>query len=337
MILDGHRGVVGRDHLRGENPPEHRLRDRLQESGAGGHPVTQRRAGEFDAVSLEDPFLAVERQVVGELAGDDVGQEPRPRQPLLNRLGEPRCDHDVRGAAGAGIFRSDVRQHDQARGDVFELLADLLAEEPALAAAFGTGAVFGSDVMDDPLAGQARRQRLATVATRLGLRLSRCPWWKRGRHRLGLGPGQDVARKKQELIGIDRLAFLAVSLPQELFDLMLKLGDEVALLPQGLRLLADLAVGGVEVVGECGVAGRHTLITVTRESVLAKSVEIFRRRPGRIAAVSAWPSGRCRRAPRPARRRSTRRDRKPARASGTSLFPASSSRSHSRRDPSTGS
>jgi hypothetical protein len=56
-------------------------------------------------------------------------------------------------------------------------------------------------------------------------------------------------------------------LPQKLFELMLKFGDEVALLPQGLRLLADLAVGGVEVVGECGVAGRPTLITVTREIV----------------------------------------------------------------------
>ena len=76
-------------------------------------------------------------------------------------------------------------------------------------------------------------------------------------------------REEQELIGVNRLALPPVALPEELFELMLKPGDEVTLLPQGLRLLADLAVGGVEVVGECGVAGRHTLITVTREIVSA--------------------------------------------------------------------
>lgn len=74
-------------------------------------------------------------------------------------------------------------------------------------------------------------------------------------------------REEQQLIGVDRLALLTITLPQELFELVLKLGDEVTLLPQGLRLLADLAVGGAEVVGECEVAGRHTLITVTREIV----------------------------------------------------------------------
>ena len=61
------------------------------------------------------------------------------------------------------------------------------------------------------------------------------------------------------MIGVDLLALLAVPLPEELFELVLEPGDEVTLLPQGLRLFADLAVGGVEVVGECGVAGRHTL------------------------------------------------------------------------------
>jgi hypothetical protein len=65
-------------------------------------------------------------------------------------------------------------------------------------------------------------------------------------------------REEQELIGVDLLALLAVPLPEELLELVLEPGDEPALLPQRLRLLADLAVGRVEVVGECGVAGRHT-------------------------------------------------------------------------------
>ena len=97
-----------------------------------------------DAVPPEDRFLTVERQVVGELAGDDVGQEPRPRQPLLDRLGEPRGDHDVCGAACARILRPDVLEHDQAGGDVFKLLADLLADRPTLVAAVGAGADFGA-------------------------------------------------------------------------------------------------------------------------------------------------------------------------------------------------
>ena len=148
-------------------------------------------------------------------------------------------------------------EHDQAGGHVFELLADLLADRPALAAAVGAGAVFGGDVMDDPLAGQARRQGLAAVALGPGLRLGRSGGLRCGGHRLG--PGQDILCEEQELIGVDLLALLAEALPQELFELVLEPGDEVALLPQGLRLLADLAVGGVEVVGESGVAGRHTL------------------------------------------------------------------------------
>ena len=45
---------------------------------------------------------------------------------------------------------------------------------------------------------------------------------------------------------------------QQSFELVLEPGDEPGLLPQGVRLLADLAVGRVDVVGECGVAGRHT-------------------------------------------------------------------------------
>lgn len=148
-------------------------------------------------------------------------------------------------------------QDDQAGGDVFELLADLLADRPALAAAFGTGAVFGGDVMDDPLAGQARRQRPAAVALGPGLRRGRFGGLRCRSHRPG--PGQDVSREEQELIGVDLLPLLAEALPQERFELVPEPGDEVALLPQGLRLFADLAVGGVEVVGECGVAGRHTL------------------------------------------------------------------------------
>jgi hypothetical protein len=176
----------------------------------------------FDAVAAEDRLLAVERHVVGQLAGDDMGQEPRARQTLLDRLGEPRGDHHMRGAAGTRVFRPDVFQDDQAGGDVFELLADFLADRPTLGAALRAGAVLGGDVMDDPLARQARRQGLAAVTA--GLRPGRRRRLRRRRHRLGLG--QDVPSEEQELIGIDPLGLLAVAVSQELFELVLELGDD---------------------------------------------------------------------------------------------------------------
>ena len=53
-------------------------------------------------------------------------------------------------------------------GTEFELFADFLADAGPLAAAVGAGALFGRDVVQDGLAGQARRQRLAAVALLLG-------------------------------------------------------------------------------------------------------------------------------------------------------------------------
>jgi len=180
---------------------------------------------------------------------------PVARQTLLDRLGEPGGDHDVRDTASAGVLRSDVLEHDQAGGDVFELLADLLADRLAGVAAIGTGTLFDRHVMHDPLAGQARRQGFAAVTVGLGLRRG-LGCLRRGSHRLG--PGQDVVREEGQLVGIDLLPLLAVALPQELLELMLELGDEVILLTKGLGQFADLAVGGIEIIRQSSVA-RHTL------------------------------------------------------------------------------
>jgi hypothetical protein len=52
-------------------------------------------------MAAEDPLEAVQRPVIHELAGDDVGQQTGARQPPLDRPGEPRGDHHVRGAGPA--------------------------------------------------------------------------------------------------------------------------------------------------------------------------------------------------------------------------------------------
>ena len=163
-------------------------------SAIDGHPVAHRRARQLDAGPLEDPFEAIERQVIGIFADRDVSQQPRAGQALVDRLGEPLGDHDVGLAGLAGILGADVFEHDQGRGDVFELLADFLADAGPLGAAVGAGALFGRDVVQDRLAGQARRQRLAAVAILLG----RTGSGRRGRGRLrgraGVGAGSACAR-----------------------------------------------------------------------------------------------------------------------------------------------
>src|SRR5271168_119661 len=63
-----------------------------------------------------------------------------------------------------GVLGADVFEHDQRGGDIFELLVDFLTDAGPLGAAVGAGALFGRYVVQDRLAGQARRQRLAAVA-----------------------------------------------------------------------------------------------------------------------------------------------------------------------------
>ena len=153
-------------------------------------------------------------------------------------------------------------EHDQRRGDVFELLADFLADAAAASVPqSGHGQLFGGDVVQDRLAGQARRQRLAAVALLLGLGRTRSGARARGPARVagvGLGLRQDFLGEEQELSGVDPLALPAVALAEELFELMLELGVEMDLLAERLQQLADELMGRLEVVGEWVGRGDHT-------------------------------------------------------------------------------
>jgi hypothetical protein len=134
-----------------------------------------------------------------------------------------------------------VLDHDQRRGDVFELLADVLADAGPLGAAVGAGAPLGRDVMDDRLAGQARRQRLAAVALLLGGARSRrrARLGSRGGCRRRLGLRQDLPGEEQELGRVDPLGLRAIALAEELFELVLELLVEMDLLRQRLDQLTD--------------------------------------------------------------------------------------------------
>ena len=163
-------------------------------------------------------------------------------------------------------------EHDQRRGDVFELLADFLADASPLGAAVGADALFGRHVVQDRLAGQARRQRLAAVAFLLGsTRSGRRGWGRlrgRGGCRRGLGLRQDLLGEEQELSGVDPLALLAVALAKELFELVLELLVEMDLLAERLQQLADELMGRFEVVGEWIGEGDHTLYYVDACSIV---------------------------------------------------------------------
>ena len=162
--------------------------------------------------------------------------------------------------------------HDQGRGLVFELFADLMADTSPLGAAVRAGAPFGRHVMQDRLARQALWQRLAAVAILLGrvLRGRRGRVRLRGRDRSGRGLGlrQDFLGEEQELSRVDLLGLPAVALAEELFKLVLELVVEMKLLGERLQQLTDELMGRFQVVREWISEGDHTLYYVDECSIV---------------------------------------------------------------------
>src|ERR1700722_6954725 len=93
--------------------------------------------------------------MIGIFADSYVSQQARSWQAFLDRLGRTSRDDDVRRTCFARIFGANVLEHHQRGRDVFELLAQILADPLTFGATVGAEAVFRSDVMDDLLAGRA--------------------------------------------------------------------------------------------------------------------------------------------------------------------------------------
>ena len=68
-----------------------RIGQRLQQRGRLADPVGQRGAVEVEAVALEDLALPVERQMVGLLAHQHMGQKARTMAAALDGAGGQRC------------------------------------------------------------------------------------------------------------------------------------------------------------------------------------------------------------------------------------------------------
>ena len=216
-------------------------------------------------MAAEDPFLTVQRQMVGILADGHLGHEPRPRKALLDGLGKPPGDDDVPLAALASVLGPDVLQDDQTGRDILELLANFFADLDPHGAAVGAGKILGGDVVKNRPTWQVRWQRLAAVPTLFGW-AGRSRSWRRVARRRGFRcrvlPGsQDLAGEEQELSGVELLSLAAITLAQELFELVLEFLVEVSLLGERVQQFANELMAGLEIGWEFAGHGRHVINT----------------------------------------------------------------------------
>lgn len=157
----GDRRVVGVENAAREGVPGQRVHQRAQQRRRLPDPVGERRALQFDAVAGVDSALAVERQVVGVLGHQHVGEQARRRPPALDGQGRRGRPGDPL-ASPAGPTGADVADDAEPAGHVVQHLGHVLAEAPQAPAAGGAGAGVGPVL--DRLARQVVRQRAAERA-----------------------------------------------------------------------------------------------------------------------------------------------------------------------------
>jgi hypothetical protein len=159
--------LVGAQHMAADG-----LRQRRQQPRSLADPVGQGRALQHHAFAGLDLALAVQRQAVGVLAPQDVGQQARSGQAAFDRAARHGSLRD-RLAAGAGQPGADMAHDAEAAGlvvqDLRHILADLAQRASAglaVAAAINTRRW----VVRDRAARQMRGQ-FAQSGTRLGCAL----------------------------------------------------------------------------------------------------------------------------------------------------------------------
>ena len=105
------------------------------------------------------------------------------------------------------------------------------------------------------------RRRLGGLLRWGRLSGSRLTGSRLGRGRLGSHGREDLPSKEQKLGRIELLGPGAVALTEELFELVLELGDEMLLGVHRLGELADQLMGGGQVVRQLVGCDRHTIST----------------------------------------------------------------------------
>ena len=217
----------------------------------------------------EDPFEAVQRKVIGVLRGHDLGEEPRSRPALLD--GPDRWvgdDHAVLALA-ARVLATHVLEDEEARWDVLQFLARLLADPRLRFPAARAHQVGGIRLVLDPLPGQVLRKRCPSVATlALAPRLEHILVVRRHvlrRRRIDLVLG----KRQGQLIGRKTLRPRAVQETQDLLQAVLELLDDAL---RGGQLIEELPFLFLE-LGDLlgGVIGVHA----EREHIADSCTSLF--------------------------------------------------------------
>src|SRR5262249_27058525 len=180
-----------------------------------------------DPAAGEDPFEPVERQVVGVLAGRDVGEKTGARETLVEGLLRRRSGDEELPAVGAAVLLAHVLTHDEVRRDVLELLGDLFADLRRGDVALGTDPLGLRERVRDPLSAERRRKR-ATAVTPLRfdgvLSVGGGDDWLRRDRRRRQHWRREVERELS--LGLDPLRLPTIEMMSELLNLLIQVDDE---------------------------------------------------------------------------------------------------------------
>ena len=104
------------------------LGQRLEQDRGVADPVAQGAPRQKHAVSRQDIFESIEREMIGELADDHEGDQPGPGDPSRDRLGRDRRAGHAVATFGAGVLGQDMDLHFHLRRDEFEFAEIVLAD-----------------------------------------------------------------------------------------------------------------------------------------------------------------------------------------------------------------
>ena len=203
LVAHRHGGVVGVQHLRLQHPVLEQLPERRQQLGrraAIQSHIVER--GSLTPEPFETLLGAVQRNVILILVDDDLGQQARSRQPLVERLRRLGGDGDVAFAALAGVLDALVLD-DEHLGRLVVVLLGRLARRSRHAAVPHSGQSRSSVGQLVAALFATQLPRRPTPAVRLAFaRLVRFRLDGGRRRCCGFRLGQ--FRKQQRLVRIDR-------------------------------------------------------------------------------------------------------------------------------------
>ena len=138
------RCVVGKNRLGRQDMTSDGIGEGFQQGGGLADPVGQGRAVEVEPLSVEDLPPAIQAKMIGVFADQNARRETRAgAAPLARARGQWGLNEAF--SAGAGQPGPDDAVHDEAAGDVFQVLGHIFADPAQVPAAIGTGIGDGAE------------------------------------------------------------------------------------------------------------------------------------------------------------------------------------------------